>query len=535
MTTKAGTHEPFVFLRRGRNWTLVYFEGNRRKQKALKGLIGLEKEAKARKALALFIERQKTTQIIEGNEAGDGPMTVARWATTWLRTREAKGIATVDDYRSRLTNHILPHIGDVRLDKVTPEHIAEVMRIAAASGTLAPRSQRHVYGTMHAMFARAVPRLLERNPCSIHPDELPKKKDADPEWRPKAIFSREEVQALITSPQIPSDRRTFYGVMFLAGLRFGEVAALKVRHYRTETEPLGQLQVGLSYNSKKGKLKGVKTDRPRLVPVHPWLEQLLGWWLAVGWEEMMGRPPEADDVLIPTRLGGHRSCSTGWRQMNGGKARKDREGREGKWAATPGDLGLLGLRPRRQHDTRRTFITLARADGAAKDLLRLVTHGPEGDIVDIYTEMPWGPLCAEVAKLKLAPPAPKPLGVVPNPTNSLEPGLPSGCHGEILQPKEVVMMRPQRDSNPDVGHGQGTPPAATGSNPAPALGRLGIERQAAPASDGHSWPMATLATLALRQALAALRKGRVDQATEIIERAVADEATEARRVDGGRS
>jgi Flp pilus assembly protein TadD len=47
--------------------------------------------------------------------------------------------------------------------------------------------------------------------------------------------------------------------------------------------------------------------------------------------------------------------------------------------------------------------------------------------------------------------------------------------------------------------------------------------------------MATLATLALRQALAALRKGRVDQATEIIERAVADEATEARRVDGGRS
>jgi integrase len=534
MLPKSATHDPFVFLRRGRNWTLVYFEAGKRRQKSLKGLVGPGHEAKARKALALFMERQKAAQIIEGDQAGEGPMTVARWGQTWLRTREAKGIATVDDYRSRLTNHILPHIGHLRLDKVTPDHIGEVMRIAA-SGTLAPRTQRHVYGTMHAMFARAVPRLIETNPCSIHPDELPQKKDADPEWRPTAIFSREEVQLLVTSPDVPADRRTFYAVMFLGGLRFGEIAALKVRHYRPETEPLGQLQVGRSYNSKKAKLKGVKTDRPRLVPVHPWLAQVLGWWLAHGWQEMMGRPPEDDDVLIPTKLGGHRSCSTGWRQMNGGGPRKDREGREGKWAATPGDLGTLGLRPRRQHDTRRTFITLARADGATKDLLRLVTHGPEGDIVDIYTEMPWSALCAEVAKLKLAPPAPKPLGVVPNSPNSLAAGLPLGCHGEKDERKEVVMERPQRDSNPDVGPGQPTPIDVTGSNPAPSLGRSGIERHASGAIAGQTWPMATLATLALRQALAALRKGRVDQATEIIERAVADEATEARRVDGGRS
>jgi len=66
-----------------------------------------------------------------------------------------------------------------------------------------------------------------------------------------------------------------------------------------------------------------------------------------------------------------------------------------------GDLDRLELRRRRQHDVRRTFVTLCLADGARKDVLRWVTHGPEGDIVDLYTTLPWEALCDEVAKLKI--------------------------------------------------------------------------------------------------------------------------------------
>ena len=61
---------------------------------------------------------------------------------------------------------------------------------------------------------------------------------------------------------------------------------------------------------------------------------------------------------------------------------------------------LLGLRGRRVHDTRRTFISLALADGADRDKLAWVTHGPKGDIVSLYTTLPWESLCTEVAKLK---------------------------------------------------------------------------------------------------------------------------------------
>jgi hypothetical protein len=38
------------------------------------------------------------------------------------------------------------------------------------------------------------------------------------------------------------------------------------------------------------------------------------------------------------------------------------------------DLAMLGARPRRQHDTRRTFISLCLEDGARWDMLPWITH-----------------------------------------------------------------------------------------------------------------------------------------------------------------
>jgi hypothetical protein len=58
-------------------------------------------------------------------------------------------------------------------------------------------------------------------------------------------------------------------------------------------------------------------------------------------------------------------------------------------------------RHRRGHDLRRTFITLAQVDGARRDLLETITHGPRGNIINVYTTFPWPALCAEVAKLKI--------------------------------------------------------------------------------------------------------------------------------------
>ena len=63
---------------------------------------------------------------------------------------------------------------------------------------------------------------------------------------------------------------------------------------------------------------------------------------------------------------------------------------------------MLKLRHRRGHDLRRTMISLARTDGARKEILELCTHTPrKGSAIDLYTTFPWEALCEEVSKLKV--------------------------------------------------------------------------------------------------------------------------------------
>lgn len=502
---------PFLFLRRGRVWTIVYEDASgKKKQKATK-FRGPEQEAKAKAVLRLFIEGRERGARVAGDTDTDGPMTVSRWANAWLASRTVKGISTVADYRSRIEHHVLPHIGWMRIDTVRPEHVGEVM-VAVGGKELAPRTQRHVYDAMRAMFKKAIPKYIEVNPCSLDTEDLPRRKDADPEWRDNAVFTKQEVQMLLTDSRIVADRRAFYAVMFLAGMRFGEISALRVRHYLPDVRPLGKLQVGLSFNSNLGVVKGTKSEKPRQVPVHPWLAQILDRWLAIGWADMMGREPELDDLLLPTRRGTHRKKCTGWQLFQG-------------------DLARLELRARRQHDARHTFITHAIEDGAIKPILRLVTHGQEGDVMSSYSQISWTAVCAEVAKLRIGPPEPAPLSSVGN-SAELHVGSGSlGCH-QVATSKKASSFRPlpsdptgnriRVDSSDSDGHA-----AADAAGPHDHAASSGSQSLTPEAIDGHFRSMATLATLALRQALEALDRGRIDQAREVLRRAIEQEVDEA--------
>ncbi|MBI4821079.1 MAG: site-specific integrase [Deltaproteobacteria bacterium] len=232
------------------------------------------------------------------------------------------------------------------------------------------------------MFRDAqVEELVDSNPCVLRKGELPKMRDKDPTWRVGAVFVRSEL--------IPVERRTFYAVLFLGGLRFGEVSALRVGRYDRNRQPLGCLLVAESYDTKTKKVGPLKTDTPREVPVHPALARILATWLLEGWRATFGRAPGPDDLLIPyPDLRSDADGRTFWRSDTCRKRLHD-------------DCMLLGFRHRRTHDTRRTFITLARSDGARDDVLKWATHGrPEG-IMNLYSELPWELLSGEVAKLKV--------------------------------------------------------------------------------------------------------------------------------------
>ena len=256
-------------------------------------------------------------------------MTVRAWAKKWLEARDTE---TKKDDEGRLENHILPVLGDIPLGDLRPRHIRDFIDALKKKkklgnlkkdGTrvemdelIAPRTVLHVYGTLRAMLNDAVAEeLIATSPCILK-DELPEKKDKDRTWRRTAVFTRDEVQQIISAPadKVPDDRRVMYAIMFLGATRFGEAAALKWSDYDAKAKPLGKLVIDKSYSSKSREVKETKTDNPREMPVHPTLAKIIAAWKLEGFERYMGRKPQADDLIVPSRRkkprnANHTSCT----------------------------------------------------------------------------------------------------------------------------------------------------------------------------------------------------------------------------------
>ncbi|MGZ4325893.1 MAG: hypothetical protein ACXVV5_28030, partial [Solirubrobacteraceae bacterium] len=142
--------------------------------------------------------------------------------------------------------------------------------------------------------------LVVSNPCELPRESLPKRVDKDPLWRATAKFTRAEVEALISDERIPLDRRVLNSILFLGLCRWGEMAALRWREYEPQYEgELGRIVFARSFDHKKRRIKSVKTEVPRWMPVHPTLAKILAAWKLGGWAEMIGRAPKADDLIVP--------------------------------------------------------------------------------------------------------------------------------------------------------------------------------------------------------------------------------------------
>lgn len=310
----------------------------------------------------------KVRRAREAKGGRPGALTLRTYALAWLDKRTNK---TASDDRNRLVKHVLPLVGDVLVADFRPRHARDLILKLKEDAAIAPRTIRHISGLMHSVFKSAVIEdLIAENPIVYERGVLPKKVDKDPLWRNKAIFTRREVEQLISDPRIPFDRRVLYALKFFTG-RHGEVSRLTWNEYDASIKPLGALRFGETKN-------GV----PRDVPVHPVLAKMLAAW----------RPVCTSNIIAPTRAGLMRKSPETQKQF-------------------VKDLAKIGLRTkatlklnRRGHDLRRTLITLARGDGASDSLLRFITHGPkQGEILDMYSSPPWEALCDTMKKLRIRP------------------------------------------------------------------------------------------------------------------------------------
>lgn len=330
--------------------------------------------------------------------------TFAVYAQQWLKERIARGLPSAMDDRSRIS-HAVKHIGHLQMDEVRPRHLRDMVRaLKALTGDdkLAPRTIRHVFMTTHNIFENArVDELIESNPAIVKTGELPRKIDADPEWRGRATFATAEVEQLISDAVIPAERRVMYALKAITGERHGEVAALCWRHLDYTHEPLAKIHIVQSHNSRLNIIKSTKSEETREVPMHPTLAKILAAWKKDHWPRIYGRKPTPDDFVVPTRTF---------------KCVSVKDANE----AFKRDLRALGLRvdagklrDRGGHDLRSWYETRLIEDGADSLLVRRTTHARPKDVSGGYERFSWKTICREVAKLKVRVLGGKVLPLVP--------------------------------------------------------------------------------------------------------------------------
>ncbi len=312
-----------------------------------------------------------------------GPMTIAKFAMSWLDKRDDQ--ASSADDRGRIVNHVLPAIGHLLCTEVQPMHIADMVIALNRNEDLAPRTVLNIFGIARTMFRdirRA--RLIDENPCEPPPPELPEKMDKDPEWRDLATYEMPEVIALVSDPRVPPERRLQYAMKAMSGLRHGEVAGIRWRNYDESEVPLGKFSIARSYNNRR-----TKTKVTRLIPVHAELARMLHLWRTIHWPRIHGRVPAADDLIVPTRTMKPISANDAGRYFKV-------------------DLKALGLRvpageerDRGGHDLRAWFISTCIEHGADPIVLQRVTHTKPKDVMSGYTRLPYHVLCGAIAKLPI--------------------------------------------------------------------------------------------------------------------------------------
>jgi integrase len=194
--------------------------------------------------------------------------TFADAAAEWLRHGEQERgwkPSTVRDYRSAVRVHLLPAFGAMRLDDVSTATI-EAWRSRRMAEGLTARNAVKLLAILHGVFGRAR-RVwgLPANPAA-DVERIPLQYRAED----YSFYSPEEIQALVRATASEQDGAMFL-VAALAGLRLGEVLALRVRDVDFEAE---SIRVMGSVDAIEG-VGTTKSGRGRTVPMVPDVAQAL--------------------------------------------------------------------------------------------------------------------------------------------------------------------------------------------------------------------------------------------------------------------
>ena len=277
-----------------------------------------------------------------------GRVTVEAWAEQWLAAQTGLKPSTIYRYRSLLRSQILPRWGRYRLCDVSHADVAAWVAQMSAGG-LAPATVRQAHRVLALVLTLAVrDSRIPRNPAEGVP--LPRARRAEPRF-----LTRDQVERLAEEA---GDYADVVRLLAYTGLRFGEMAALRVRRIdflrrrlvvaESATEVGGVVEFG-----------SPKTHQHRTVPIPAVLLESLS-------RRCAGK--RADDLVLTSPDGS---------VLRSGNFRR----RFFDPAATA--AGLEDLTP---HDLRHTAASLLIASGAnVKAVQRMLGHASAAMTLDVYS------------------------------------------------------------------------------------------------------------------------------------------------------
>lgn len=122
--------------------------------------------------------RKHETERDQGRTVIPVPITVEQWLNDWLETviKPNRASTTVYAYRHIIDNHIIPNLGNVPLQKLTPGQIQRYYAQQITDGLSANTVRKHHDLLNHALRLAVVQDVLAVNPVTkVTPPKVTKK------------------------------------------------------------------------------------------------------------------------------------------------------------------------------------------------------------------------------------------------------------------------------------------------------------------------------------------------------------------------
>lgn len=318
----------------------------------------------------------------------ENPRTLSDWLMCYLENiKEDISINTYNNYRSYITMHILPCLGDMKLNELTAPVIKQYIKDKLTNGRIRIRGENlglsvKTVKEHYVLMKKALNKAVEDGEMLFNPCVgVTFPKDIKPEVKPLEQEEQEILESHI-QPQFKANSLLTVMIALYAGLRNGEVCALQLKDidlknhlihvtktlYRTRTES-GHTEV---------RIGATKNKRNRYVPITKELEELLTVYLETMPEEMRNDPEQFLFVNTKGKPLEPKSLLYHFRKL----------------------LKLCGLTNIRFHDLRHTFATRCLECGIElKIVSKMLGHSSIQITADLYTHVTNKTMCNAMTKL----------------------------------------------------------------------------------------------------------------------------------------